>query len=250
MLNNVTVTSVSDIFTVWSPKGRVDIIQNRKSFGLSFCESGQITYMHNGKRVISDRDHAVILPQGQTYTIFGDKSGSFTVINFTCTDTLCDTVVSLPIQNPASYFGDFKKMLALYLFEGNRAEIMSIFYHMLYCISAQGSRCSEIMPAIKYIEQNYQNPDLTNEELAQQCNLSEVYFRRIFAKHYKTTPKQFLIDIRINKAKQLLSEGALKINAVAESCGFSNQYHFCRVFKERTGLTPTEYMKRNRIYKI
>ena len=106
------------------------------------------------------------------------------------------------------------------------------------------------MPAIKYLETNYQNPNLTNSELAEQCKISEIYFRRIFTSYYNMTPRQFLIDIRINKAKLLLSEGALKINAVAVKCGFSNQYHFCRVFKEKTGLTPTEYVKQNRIYKI
>lgn len=87
-------------------------------------------------------------------------------------------------------------------------------------------------------------------ELALKCNISEVYFRRIFTKHYNMTLKQFLIDIRINKSKQLLSEGALKINAIAVKCGFSNQYHFCRVFKEKTGLTPTEYMRQYTVYQI
>lgn len=51
-------------------------------------------------------------------------------------------------------------------------------------------------------------------------------------------------------AKQMLSEGTLKINAISENCGFSNPYHFCRLFKDKTGLTPSEYMKQNRIYKI
>ena len=95
-----------------------------------------------------------------------------------------------------------------------------------------------------------QHPFAKTSELAKQCRISEVYFRRIFTSCYNMTPKQFLIDIRINKAKQLLSEGALKINAVAVKCGFSNQYHFCRIFKERTGLTPTEYMKQHIVYQI
>lgn len=250
MLNHITVSDISEIFTVFSPKGRFEKIQDRKSYGLSFCEDGQITYTHNGHKIISDKHHAVILPKGQTYTLYGNKTGSFPVINFTCTQFLCDTVISLPIENSKTYISDFKKLQALTLFEGNRAEMMSIFYHMLHGLSSQNSLCKAITPAINYLENNYQNPNLTNAELAQQCKISEVYFRRIFSKYYKTTPKQFLIDIRIQKAKQLLSEGALKINAVAECCGFSNQYHFCRVFKEKTGLTPTEYMKQNRIYQI
>ena len=250
MLGNITITDIKDIFTVFSPKGRFAKIENRKSFGLSFCTDGQITYTHNGKKIISDKNHAVILPKGQTYTLHGDKTGSFPVINFTCADALCNTVISLPVQNIEAYIKDFEKLRSLSLFDGNRAEMMSIFYHILHSLSAQSSSCNIIMPAIKYLENNYQNPNLTNAELALKCNISEVYFRRIFTKHYNMTPKQFLIDIRINKSKQLLSEGALKINAVAVKCGFSNQYHFCRVFKEKTGLTPTEYMNKNRIYKI
>lgn len=250
MLKYITITDIKEIFTVFSPKGRVAKIENRTSFGLSFCIDGQITYTHNGKEIISDKNHVVLLPEGQTYTLYGDKTGSFPVINFTCADHLCDTVISFPVQNTEAYIKDFEKLRSLSLFEDNRAEMMSIFYHMLHRLSAQSSSCNVIIPAIKYLESNYQNPNLTNADLAMQCRISEVYFRRIFTSCYNMTPKQFLIDIRINKAKQLLSEGALKINSVAVKCGFSNQYHFCRVFKEKTGLTPTEYMKQNRIYKI
>lgn len=250
MLNEIIITDITDIFTVFSPKGRAAKIQNRDSYALSFCEEGQITYTHNGNKFISDKDHAVILPQGQSYSIYGDKTGSFPVINFTCADILCDTVISLPIDNSKSYMKDFNRLQSLSLFGENRTEMMSIFYHMLHRLSSQNSSCQVILPAIKYLENNYQNPNLTNKKLAEQCKLSEVYFRRVFTNYYNMSPKQFLIDIRINKAKQLLSEGAMKINVIASNCGFSNQYHFCRIFKEKTGLTPTEYMKQNTIYKI
>ena len=141
-------------------------------------------------------------------------------------------------------------MKALSLFEENRAKMMSVFYNILHRLSTESSVRNVILPAIRYIESNYQNPKLSNAELAEKCNISEVYFRKIFTETYKTTPKQFIVDIRINKAKQLLSEGFLKVGTVAGLCCFSNQFHFCRLFKERTGLTPTEYMERNRIYKI
>lgn len=250
MHDNITVTEVKKVFTVNSPKGRYEKINNRKTYGLSFCYDGQITYMHNGKRIISDKDHAVILPIGQTYTLRGDKTGTFTVINFTCREEICDTVVSIPITNTDAYLRDFEKIKALSLFDGNKFEIMSIFYHILQRMSAQNPTGAIIMPAVKYIEKNYQNPNLSNSELANICNISEVYLRRMFLQYCNMTPKQFILDIRINKAKQLLSENILKIGAVALECGFSNQYHFCRVFKEKIGMTPTEYIKQNRIYKI
>lgn len=250
MLNDITVTDIKEIFTVFSPKGRYEKIIKRKSYGLSFCIDGRITYTHNGVKTVSDCNNAVILPKDRTYTLYGDKTGTFTVINFNCNEQLCNTVTAIPIQNAEAYIKDFEKCRSLSFFDGNRAEIMSVFYHILHSLSMQNSSCKVILPAVKYIEKNYQKTDLTNSELAAKCNISEVYFRRMFNKYYKMTPKQFITEIRINNAKQLLSEGALKINAVAEKCGFSNQYHFCRVFKQKTGLTPTSYMKRNRICKI
>lgn len=249
-LNKITVTDIKELFTVSSPRGRKEEIRNRKSYGLSFCAEGKITYKINGKPAVSDEKHAIILPKGQSYSLYGNKSGIFPVIDFDCKELLCDEVISLPIQSAETYIKDFEKMKALSLFEENRAEIMSVFYSMLHRLSLESSVRNVIIPAIKYIENNYQNPKLSNAALAEQCNISEVYFRRIFAEAYKTTPKQFIVDIRINKAKQLLSDGRSKVGSVAEQCGFSNQYHFCRLFKEKTGLTPTEYMKQNRIYKI
>lgn len=141
-------------------------------------------------------------------------------------------------------------MKTLSLFEGNRAAIMSIFYGILNRIALENTGQSRLIPAIRFIENNFHRPSLTNGELARKCNISEIYFRRLFTEIYKTTPKQYLIEIRINKAKQLLTDGALNVGAVAEQCGFTNQYHFCRIFKEKTGLTPTEFAKHNRIYKI
>lgn len=249
-LNKITVTDIKELFTVLSPKGRNETIKNRKNYGLSFCTEGKITYEIGGKSAVLDENHAVILPKGQSYSLRVDKTGKFPVINFDCKEFLCDEVISLPIQSSDTYIKDFEKMKALSLFEENRAKMMSVFYNLLHRLSTESSVQNVILPAIMYIENNYQNPKLSNSVLAEKCNISEVYFRRIFTEAYKTTPKQFIVDIRINKAKQLLSDGFLNIGAVAEECGFSNQYHFCRLFKEKTGLTPTEYMKRNRIYKI
>lgn len=250
MLNKITVTDIKQLFTVFSPRGRREVIRNRKSYGLSFCAEGKITYEINGKQAVSDVNHAVILPKGQSYSLYGNKSGIFPVINFDCKEFLCSEVISLPIRSSDAYIKNFEKMKALSLFEENRAKIMSTFYNVLYRLSTESSVHNIIIPAIKYIENNYQDPKLSNAELAEKCNISEVYFRKVFAETYKTTPKQFIVDIRINKAKQLLSDGFSKVGAVAEQCGFTNQYHFCRLFKEKTGLTPTEYMKQNRIFKI
>lgn len=249
-LNNIIVTDITNVATVHSPKGRFEEMKNRTTYGFSFCAEGQITYTHNNKDYISDNKNILILPQGQGYTIKGDKTGNFPVINFTCTDILCDTFLSFPVHNTTSFMEDFEKIKELILFPENRTKIISIFYNMIYKLSFDNSICQTIMPAIKYIEKNYSNDTITNKFLAEICNISEVYLRKLFLKHLKVTPKQYISEIRLSKAKQLLSDGIFKISAISEKCGFSSSYNFSRFFKNKTGITPTEYLKQNKIHTL
>jgi len=249
-INEITICEIKDVMTVFSPKGRSAKIHNRSCYGLSFCEEGQITYVHNGKSFISDNNHLIILPQGQSYTLHGDKTGVFPLINFTCTEKIADTFLLFPISNMTSLMNDFLTLRELFLFPENRAKLMSVFYNMLHTLSLGTAICKTIAPAIDFIEKNYKNSNLTNEKIAAACNISEVYLRKLFMKHLNATPKQYISEIRLQKAKQLLTEGVLKINAVAETCGFSNQYHFSRFFKQNTGMTPTEFMTQYRTVKL
>ena len=248
-LRNITVTEVREIFTVYSEKGRCNKISDRRYYGFSLCADGQITYIQNGIEYISNKDCAIILPKGGTYDIRRDKPGAFYVINFDCLYFLCDTVTVIPVQNPAELIADYERMQKLSCFDGSRAQIFSIFYGIL------NKLCSEKIPrellgAVKLINSCYCDASLTNSKLATECNISEVYFRKLFTKHFGISPKQFIIDVRIQKAKQLLAEGALSIYAISEKCGFSNAYHFCRLFKQHMGITPSEYRKANLIYEI
>lgn len=245
----IFVSDMPVAMLVPSEKGRVAKMVNRGCYGLSFCTGGQITYTHNGKNYVQEQGVAVILPKGQSYSLYGNKTGVFQLINFSCTEEFTDEFMVIPIQNEEWFLRQFDKIRALSLVEGNSFEVMHIFYRMLHELFGQ-SENSILTPAIRYIEQNFMNPGLSNGELASKCYISEVYFRKLFVKKFGVTPKQFILDLRLNHAKQLLSEGTLKNTAIAQKCGFASPYHFCRAFKQKTGMTPTEYMKQNRIRNI
>ena len=249
-LKNVIITEITDLFNIYSPKGRYEKMVDRPCYGLSFCNEGQITYEHNGKSYISDNKHAIILPMNQSYTIKGNKTGIFAVINFKCLNHLSDEFILLPTDKTKVLLNEFELMKKLSLFSENHTKVMSIFYNIINIIISENSLCKTISPAINYIEENYKEADISNKKLADICNISEVYLRKLFKKHLSITPKQYISNIRLQKAKQLLSEGVLKVNAVAEECGFDSSYNFCRFFKEKTGTTPTDYLKQNAVYKI
>ena len=98
---------------------------------------------------------------------------------------------------------------------------------------------------MKYLEKHFADPTLNNQILSEYSQISEVYFRQLFKQTFNTTPRQYILELRLQNAKQLLSDRSIPVSEVAEKCGFSNIYHFCRSFKGHTGMTPTEYRQKN-----
>lgn len=240
-LKNIAVSEVLSAGRVYSPKGRLDKMDRRVCYGISFCREGQITYIHNGRKYVSDSKHAVILPEGASYTITGDKTGTFPIINFTCSNKLTDEFLVYPVEDIDGIMGDFELIERMMLFSENRVKIMSVFYSLIDKLIDNDTLCGAIAPAVRYIKKNYKDQGITVGLLAGECNVSEVYLRKLFVKHLKMTPKQYLQNIRLQRAKQILSEGRVKMGDVSEQCGFQSSYNFSRFFKEKMGLTPTEY---------
>ncbi len=245
--SHMTVTAIDNVYLVPSIRGKDCIISNRKSYGLSFSYGGQISYHLNGKRFVSNKDNAILLPKGQTYFLKREETGNFPVINFLCTEELdvSDFIVT-PLRNPESYRKDWERMQALWLSQKNPAKVMSILYGMLARLGEEeqaNDTFNLLSPAMEYLGKHFDDPLLSNEILAKQSGVSEVYFRKRFKDTYGVSPHQYLLDIRIRHAKALLSEQATTVTVVSEACGFSSVYHFCRAFKQITGQTPTEFAK-------
>ena len=89
------------------------------------------------------------------------------------------------------------------------------------------------------IESQWQQ-SLEMKELSAALRMSYRHFRRLFQQHTGLPPNQFLLNLRINRAKQLLEE-SLTIEEVAYRCGFADPYYFSRLFKQKTGITPAKW---------
>lgn len=248
--NQVTVTDIGEVFAVPVSKGHIRKMINRKCYGISFCESGKIIYHHNGKEFLSDRNHAVFLPQGESYQLLDRENGLFPVINFFCTPEFCHReIVSIEIPSVEGFLRDYDTLSRLILFRGDesRAKAMAILYDILGRLAACGSESRErhlLEPAIAYLEEHLADPELSNLVLAQQAHISEAYFRRLFQAVYGISPGRYIQDIRMRRARELLSGSSPAVSAVAEQCGFSSVYHFSRAFRQFTGYSPTEYHRR------
>ena len=245
-LENINKVKIYDVATVHSERGRAFSMENRVCFGLSFCKNGQITYTQNGKKFVSEKNKAVLLPRGSYYNLYCDKTGDFPLINFDFDGVVIKEILTLDISNPEKYFEAFDEIKELSFFATDKLKMYSLFFRMLDRLLMEAKNKQSIVGRIAaYIEENYSNSELTNQLIARINNISEVYMRRLFVKEYKITPKQYITDIRIKKAEQLLSEGTLSVGEIAVKCGFGDIHHFSRVFKKVNAVSPLEYRREN-----
>jgi len=98
---------------------------------------------------------------------------------------------------------------------------------------------------VEYIHENYMRSDFTLQEMADYVSMSKNYLSKLFKQEMKVTIWNYIIDLRMKKAKDLLSDPNTKNFEVAESIGYTDYIHFSRLFKQYNGISAQEYRKRS-----
>ena len=94
------------------------------------------------------------------------------------------------------------------------------------------------------VEENW-----TLEKMAERTGYSVSRFCYLYKKIFKESPSSDLLNMRIQKAKNMLSYSDISIGQIAEKTGFSSDHHFSYAFKKITNITPTEYRAKNKFFR-
>lgn len=97
----------------------------------------------------------------------------------------------------------------------------------------------------RYIADHFHTP-LTVEHLAKSAGLSTGYYSRQFKRMTGFSPKDYIIGLRVSKAKELLGESGLSVTHIAKLVGYEDEFYFSRIFKRVTGMTPSSYAKQSK----
>lgn len=100
-----------------------------------------------------------------------------------------------------------------------------------------------MMRAKRFIMDNYANPELTLGSVAGFVGLNEKYFTTRFTKEEGMTFSNYLTEVRIRKARELMKQTDWKIYEISQSVGYNSVEHFTRVFKKICGVSPGAYRK-------
>jgi len=105
-----------------------------------------------------------------------------------------------------------------------------------------------IQASVNYINNNYER-DISLKDIARYVFLSTSYFTRAFKEEMGISPINYLLKIRVERAKELLKDTDNRISDIALSVGFSNQQRFNDIFKKYVKLTPLQYRKNVQVKK-
>ena len=98
---------------------------------------------------------------------------------------------------------------------------------------------------LEYIEENYADPDLYGKQIASKFDLSEKYLYTYFKKQMGVGFSDYLEDLRLHRAIELLSSSRMSISEIAAKVGFNSHNTFYKAFKRKYGITPSEYRNAN-----
>lgn len=239
----------------------------------------EITLVEEGCAMHSDGIRSALIQPGDVVVIppgiphhYRGPTDDFVVLNLLCApeQMFCDGVVqelrqffnSSDRYDPAPVFhldeDDMKRYLNLVSrirdalltpMPGARMGIMSAFCEVLTLLrdrtlhgERKGRSDFRLGAVILYINDHYQR-DIDIEALCSLANMSRRNFFRVFSRTFGITPNQYINDLRLKRAAQLLLTEKIPIYEIAYRCGFCDCNYLCKQFRHRYGKTPSQYRR-------
>jgi YesN/AraC family two-component response regulator len=115
--------------------------------------------------------------------------------------------------------------------------ITSLTSKLAVAQKSSGSASRYIREASDYMLSHYKER-ISLDILAERLSLNKYYLQKLYRQHTGHTPYEYLVNIRINHAKEMLRTSVKSISLVAEESGIENVSHFIKLFKKSEGITP------------
>ena len=248
ILSDLIITKVYSATTMYTEKNTKIKRNNRQNWAIVIKYEGETLYDTGRKIYISNVNNLVILPKGCSYEWCCTNSGHYSIIEFESALT-CNDIFVFSVKNSEKILKLFKELEYKRTLRKSMCEAESIrdTYSILLMLTQTmpekylpTEKRNKINPALDYIAKNY-NRDIKNDDLARISGVSTVYFRKLFTDIVGTSPINYIHELRIKKAKEMLKSDYGSITDIAQSLGYLNIYDFSRTFKKYVGVSPSKY---------
>ena len=257
---DINITEVSSVIKEkYNSRWKFNKEYSKKMYKISYLLNGEyIAYVNNKKYHIKEND---ILYSGGFYEfsshgITNDFSSIF--IYFNVGDSVAGEDSFFHSFHQIKGNGNIRKKFTAILNEYNsksynhklkEKRILYEIFEDILDLKLMNTNTSldiyALKNAISYLEQNYLKNDISIDYLANLCNYTTAHFINLFKKVYNTTPKNYIVDLRMQKAKDLLIYTSYSIQEISDITGYSNPAYFSAAFKSSVGCSPLSYRRKN-----
>lgn len=191
----------------------------------------------------------VFFPKLFVHNEIHEKPANIIALGFDVLDE--EKFISTPkliIDNNLSFYRKIQTIAAEYLNKNKHYDLMieNLICNMLIDITRKDNQVLEkinpMLFAKSYINE-YFATDINLDELAQTSGYSSEHFRYLFKNYTGLSPKAYILEKRINHAKELLTKTEYSLSDIASMCGYDDYAQFSAFFKKRTSYSPREYRK-------
>ncbi|MDC3416010.1 AraC family transcriptional regulator [Aquibacillus salsiterrae] len=157
------------------------------------------------------------------------------------------------IQNVPNVLQKFEQLIQFWKQKGPMMLMRkNILFQELWLTIAQDFRAQKVAgdttvlidSTIDYMVNHY-NESMELNELALLAGLSKSHYVRLFKKYTGYSPIEYLTQLRIGKAKELMMVSDYRMKQIAHAVGYNDEFYFSRIFKKHVGVSPSEYHERN-----
>ena len=250
------ITSIEHVIYVGPDKyseSRTEFRHHLKSNELIFHFSGSAT-VYFGDKILHTAPNTIrFLPKGDTdrYTVERETHGSCIDIFFQTDRPLSTKAFTLSIPEGNQIGRLFKKLFSLWVSkeDGSYFECLSLLYRILSHLYSRTympeKQLQLLSPALQEIRENFLNKSISMDELASLSGISYSYMKKLFLQRFGLSPKQYIIQLKMNHACDLLQTGQYTVSQVSDICGFRDVSFFSRQFKNYLGIPPSMYKPDN-----
>ncbi len=232
--------------------GRVDIGMQYIVKGRAFYEDdGTVHEVAEGSVILhfpNVRQHYFFKAEDKTQLMWVHFSGEGTAL---LRSLLSDRTVCVPLTEPHTFQRTLQKMIRAFMMRETEYELVCAGHLMvliaLLLRSAQTPAKevrsqNRLEPVLNHMNTYFQEP-IDLGLYADMCYVSRTRFVHLFKEQTGVSPYRFQLNLRIDRAKELLENTSYSVDECGQAVGFADSSYFCRIFKKYTGYSPGEYRK-------
>lgn len=236
-------------------------LEGRRDYQLLYVASGKAHFWFQEQEVEAAAGSMVLYRPGesQRYCYYAKENPEVCWIHFSGYEA-CEILDSIGFSGTNLLFcgasSHFSELFGRIISELQRKrpcfeELLCLMLRELFCHIRRGQleasvetfrNHEEIEDCVRFFNDSFSD-DIRIEEYAKNRNMSVCWFIRLFKERMGVTPMQYLIYIRINRAKELLKNTNYSVQEISSLVGYEDPFYFSRLFRKQTGRSPSAYRR-------